>query len=310
MAPTDSHQRRILVTGSNGLLGQKLTEQIRNNPLWTCIATAKGPNRNPVQDGYTYAELDITNEASVAQVLTQYQPEVVIHTAAMTNVDACESDPEGCELLNVEAVRFLVRQCEKQHIHFVHVSTDFIFDGNEGPYTEDAVPNPLSRYGHSKLDAEIIVQQATCPWAIVRTVLVYGVVADMSRSNIVLWAKGALEKGQPLKVVNDQWRTPTLAEDLAQGCLLIAEQKVTGIFNISGAEGMGIHELVKAVAIHWKLDPALISEVTSDTLNQAAPRPPRTGFILDKAIQQLGYKPHTFQEGLALVDQQIKQYQS
>src|SRR5690606_23805125 len=173
------------------------------------------------------------------------------------------------------------------------------------PYAEDAQPNPLSLYGQSKLDAEHHIERSNCKWAILRTILVYGVVADMSRSNIVLWAKGALEKGEPLRVVNDQWRMPTLAEDLAQACLLTAISGAQGVFHISGKDMFAIHELVAAVADFWKLDKSLIRQVSSDTLSQAAPRPARTGFVLDKARRELGYEPRSFEEGLALVDQQL-----
>ena len=142
--------------------------------------------------------------------------------------------------------------------------------------------------------------------AILRTVLVYGIAEDMSRSNIVLWAKGALEKGKEITVVDDQFRSPTLAEDLADGCILAAKQKATGVYNISGKDQMSVIELVRAVADHWKLDKSIILPISSTTLNQAAKRPPVTGFILDKAINELGYKPHSFKEGLAVVEEQMR----
>lgn len=297
---------KILVTGSNGLLGQKITDLALADNSIDLIATSRGENRHPVKSGYRYVDLDIIDRQRLRATVAEYRPDVIINTAAMTNVDACEHDPEGCRKLNVEAVASLVELCETYGIHLIHLSTDFIFDGKEGPYAEDAEPNPLSLYGQSKWDAEKIIQQSSCKWAILRTILVYGIVADMSRSNIVLWAKGALEKGQPLNVVNDQWRMPTLAEDLAQACLLAATQRAEGIFHISGKDLFAIHELVAAVADFWGLDKSLIREVSSSTLSQAAPRPARTGFILDKARSVLGYNPHSFQEGLELVDQQLR----
>lgn len=298
--------KKILVTGSNGLLGQKLTDLARYNKHITLVATSRGENRHPEKSGYSYIDLDILDVDRLRQVISEQRPEAIINTAAMTNVDACEHDPEGCRKLNVEAVAKLVGLCEEFGIHLIHLSTDFIFDGKAGPYAEDDQPNPLSLYGQSKLDAEEIIRQSTCKWAILRTILVYGVVADMSRSNIVLWAKGALEKAQPLNVVNDQWRMPTLAEDLAQACILVATMEAEGIFHISGKDMLAIHELVAAVADFWELDKSLIQAISSDTLSQAAPRPARTGFILDKARNELGYQPHSFTEGLAIVDQQLK----
>jgi len=297
---------KILVTGSNGLLGQKITDLALADNSIDLIATSRGENRHPVKNGYHYIDLDIVDPQRLRATVAEYRPDVIINTAAMTNVDACEHDPEGCRKLNVEAAASLVELCETYGIHLIHLSTDFIFDGKEGPYAEDAEPNPLSLYGQSKWDAEKIILQSSCKWTILRTILVYGIVADMSRSNIVLWAKGALEKGQPLNVVNDQWRMPTLAEDLAQACLLAATQRAEGIFHISGKDLFAIHELVAAVADFWGLDKSLIREVSSSTLSQAAPRPARTGFILDKARSVLGYNPHSFQEGLELVDQQLR----
>lgn len=297
--------QKIFVTGSNGLLGQKLTDLALADDRITLVATSRGENRHPIKEGYTYIDLDILESDRLRTAIAEHRPQTIINTAAMTNVDACEHDPEGCRKLNVDAVATLVALCEEFGIHLIHLSTDFIFDGKEGPYAEDAQPNPLSLYGQSKLDAEHHIERSNCKWAILRTILVYGVVADMSRSNIVLWAKGALEKGEPLRVVNDQWRMPTLAEDLAQACLLTAISGAQGVFHISGKDMFAIHELVAAVADFWKLDKSLIRQVSSDTLSQAAPRPARTGFVLDKARRELGYEPRSFEEGLALVDQQL-----
>jgi dTDP-4-dehydrorhamnose reductase len=172
---------------------------------------------------------------------------------------------------------------------------------------EEEKANPLSYYGLSKLKGEEIVTGNSKSWTILRTVLVYGVVNDMSRSNIVLWAKGNLEQGKTLNVVGDQFRTPTLAEDLAQGCALAAAQKAHGIFNISGRDFMSVFDLVYRVAEYWKLDKSLLNLSTSEGIKQPAKRPPITGFRLDKAIKELGYKPHSFEEGLAVLDQQLKQ---
>lgn len=299
--------KKILVTGSNGLLGQKLTDLALADDGIALVATSRGENRHPIKDGYTYIDLDILESDRLEAVIAEHRPQTIINTAAMTNVDACEHDPDGCQKLNIDAVATLIALCEEFGVHLIHLSTDFIFDGKDGPYAEHAEPNPLSRYGQSKLDAEHLIQGSRCKWAILRTILVYGVVADMSRSNIVLWAKGALEKGQPLKVVNDQWRMPTLAEDLAQACVLAAIAEAEGVFHISGKDMFAIHELVAAVADFWRLDKSLIQQVSSATLSQSAPRPARTGFVLDKAHHVLGYTPHSFTDGLAIVDQQLAQ---
>jgi dTDP-4-dehydrorhamnose reductase len=293
--------KTVLVTGSNGLLGQKLTDLYSGLSDRKLVATGKGPSRHPLRN-ILYEELDICDPYTVRKVLDAHRPDTIIHTAAMTNVDACEADQAGCDALNVDAVRLLAEAADQRNCHFVHVSTDFIFDGEAGPYSEEALPAPLSYYGHSKLKGEEIVRSACRDWAILRTVLVYGRVADMSRSNIVLWARQALAFGKPFRVVNDQWRTPTLAEDLAMGCRLAELHHAQGIFHISGDELMSISELVRRVAAHYGYDAAQMEEVSSDTLNQAARRPPRTGFVIDKARRVLAYNPHSFEEGLQLLD--------
>lgn len=299
--------KRVLVTGSNGLLGQKITERLLETGQFELVATSKGANRFPVTEGYVYAEMDILDPLSVQEVVEKYQPDAIIHTAAMTNVDTCEDQRELARSLNVTAVETLIAIAEQHNIQLVHLSTDFIFDGENGPYDELAAPNPLSYYGITKLEAEEVIKNSKCKWAILRTIIVYGIVSDMSRSNIVLWAKGALEKGTPINVVNDQWRMPTLAEDLADCCLLAVEKDAYGVFNASGKDMMSISELVGRVADYWKLDKSLINEVSAETLNQTAKRPVKTGFILDKTINELGYSPHSFEEGLAVVDAQLKQ---
>ena len=297
---------KILITGSNGLLGQKLVAALRHDPQVQLVATSRGADRTPIPLGQQYRSMDITVQAEVDEVFATTMPEVVIHTAAMTNVDACELDPAACQLQNVTATEHVVQAAKRHGCHFIHLSTDFIFDGENGPYREEDVPAPLSIYGQSKLDAEQLVMNAgLAKWAIGRTIIVYGIAEGLSRSNVVLWAKSALEKGQPIKVVDDQWRMPTLAEDLADGCIRIAKRGATGIFNLSGPDGMSILELVQRVGAFFHLDTSVVTPVKSDTLGQPAKRPPRTGFVLDKARRELGYAPRGFEEGLAVLKDQL-----
>ncbi len=304
--------QKILITGSNGLLGQKLVYKLKNNPNVMCIATARGENRLVDKAGYTYEALDITNAENVEAIFTKHKPDVVINTAAMTNVDACETEKEGCWLLNVTAVQNQVTTLEKLQLEnpdykpqFIHLSTDFIFDGTHGPLDENETPNPLSYYAESKLAAEVIVQNCKLHWAMARTVLVYGIVDNMSRSNIVLWVKQNLEQGKTINVVDDQYRTPTLAEDLADGCILIAEKKAQGIYNISGKDFLNILEVAHLVADYYHLDKSLIKPSKSSDIKQPAQRPPITGFIIDKAKKDLGYNPKSFTEGIQFLEKQL-----
>ena len=303
--------KKILVTGSNGLLGQKLVYALKVRKDVQLIATSTGANRIVDTKGYIYETLDITNKSEVNAIVKKYSPDVIINTAAMTNVDACESKREECWALNVTAVQHLVDVIEQEQakkIHLIHLSTDFIFDGDKGSeYVETDTPNPQSYYALSKHESEKILLQSKIKWAIARTIIVYGIVDNMSRSNIVLWAKDALTKGQKINVVDDQFRAPTLAEDLAAGCILIADKGATGIYHLSGPETMSVLELVYRVADFWKLDKSGVRPIKSTTLNQAARRPPYTGFVIDKAKRELGYNPHRFEEGLAILDKQLQQ---
>jgi len=297
---------KILVTGSNGLLGQKLLHKLRQDSSVELFATSKGENRVSEQNGYTYSELDITDEKQVAELIANKKPDVVINTAAMTNVDLCEDEKQACDALNVDAVRYLADACEKIDAHLIQISTDFIFDGEDGPYTEQDKPNPLSYYGLSKLKSEQLLQAHSVKWTILRTIILFGVGERLSKGNIVLWAKGALAKGDPLNIIDDQFRAPTLAEDLADICILAAKKKALGIFNASGKDIMSIYEIVERIAKHYGNSTDNLNKISTSTLSQKAVRPPRTGFILDKAIKELGYNPHSFQECLTILNEQLK----
>jgi dTDP-4-dehydrorhamnose reductase len=294
---------KILITGANGLLGQKLVDLLKEKEGISLVATSRGKSRI---DFSPYESMDIINRKDVERVIGLHKPDVIIHTAAMTNVDQCESEKEGCLDLNVNAVRYLVESSERHNVFFVHLSTDFIFDGEDGPYKEDDEPNPVSFYGQSKLDAEMIVRQSNLKWAIARTILVYGITSKMSRSNIILWVKKSLEESKPIKVVTDQWRTPTLAEDLAMGCYLIARDRAEGIFNISGKDMLTPYEMAMMTADYFELDKSFISKADSSTFSQPAKRPPRTGLDIDKARDVLGYEPHSFREGIEVLASQLK----
>lgn len=297
---------KILITGSNGLLGQKLVGLLSQTPDVKLIATSKGKNRILFNDGYEYLEMDITKTEQVEAVIEKTRPDAIIHTAAMTNADQCEGEKDLCWTMNVKATEYLIKASEKHQIFFCYLSTDFVFDGSAGPYCEEDLPSPLSFYGWSKYAGEEVVKRAKCPWSIVRTVLIYGIVSDMSRSNIILWVKKSLEAKQNIKVVTDQFRTPTLAEDLAMGCYLIVNQQAEGIFHISGKDFLTPYEMAIKTADFFELDKSLITPVNADTFTQAAQRPPRTGFILDKAINTLGYNPVSFEAGIAALAEQSK----
>ncbi|MGV3585445.1 MAG: SDR family oxidoreductase [Adhaeribacter sp.] len=299
-------RKKILITGSNGLLGQKLAQLLVHNAEIDLIATSRGQNKlSELLPELHFISLDVTDAQQVEKIISVERPTHIIHTAAMTNVDECELNQEACWLLNVEAVQYLVNACEKYKVHLIHLSTDFVFDGEAGPYNEEAQPNPISYYGQSKLAAEKIVQASAVKWAIIRTVLVYGVVHDYGRTNIVLWVKNSLEAKKNIQVVNDQFRTPTLAEDLAMGCWLVVQHNAEEIFHISSKETLTPYKMALQVAEYFNLDKAYITKADASNFSQPAKRPPRTGFNITKAEKILGFKPHNFSEGIAVVASQI-----
>lgn len=295
---------KIAVTGANGLLGQHLIQLLLQATDWAIIGTGKGDCRLPVviSNRFNYHSLDITDGLAVAHFLLLTQPNIIIHAAAHTQVDFCELNQVACWDTNVTGTRFLLDAAKPYNSFFIFVSTDFVFDGTAGPYTESDIPNPVNYYGSSKVAAEKAWQESGLPGAIVRTCLVYGNTHDGSRSNIVSWVKNSLTAGKPISVVNDQWRTPTLVTDLAKGILLIAQQQATGIFHISGNEMLTPFDMAMGTATYYQLDSSLIKAVDANTFSQPAKRPPKTGFLISKAQTQLSYQPHSFAEGLLKMD--------
>ena len=163
---------KILITGSNGLLGQKLLHKLRIDENIELIATSKGENRVSNIQGYIYYSVDITDDSQVKKIIQEEAPDVVINTAAMTNVDLCEYEKKECDDHNDNSVSYLADACLACDAHLIHISTDFIFDGEDGPYKEDDKPNPLSYYGLSKLKSEEILYNHNVKWTILRTIIV------------------------------------------------------------------------------------------------------------------------------------------
>lgn len=289
---------KVLITGSNGLLGQKIVGQVLKKGT-SFLATSKGENRNPNCPSENYQSLDICDANAIEKVFTDFQPTHIIHTAAITNVDTCELNPEECELVNVTATRYLFEAAQKVNAHFQLLSTDFVFDGEKGNYKETDEPNPLSIYAQSKVDGEALLLNSNYKnHSIVRTIIVYGVGNNLSRNNIICWAKEALSKGQPMNIIDDQFRAPTWADDLAWACIRICELDKTGIYHISGPETFSIYTIVERVANFYGLSTESLTKTDSSTLNQPAKRPPRTGFDLTKSRNDLGYNPKTIEETL------------
>lgn len=289
---------KVIITGSNGLLGQSLLNLLlQEKETYRIFGFSRGENRSGRED-FEYISIDITDEKILKEKLKEIRPNFIINTAAMTQVDDCENNKAACDVLNIVVVQWLKEICEEINSHLIHISTDFIFDGKKGFYKETDKPNPLSYYGLSKLKSEEILINSKIDFTILRTILVYGKVFDMSRSNIVLWVKEMLEKGKEITIVNDQYRTPTYVEDLALACKISIDKKAKGIFNISSNELLSVFEIAQQIAETFHLDKNLIKPISTSKLNQTAPRPAKTGFDLSKTVKELGFYPKSFKEDM------------
>lgn len=296
---------RILITGSNGLLGQKIVDYCTENSI-EFLATSLGTNRNSNCKDKHYQSLDITIYDEVNSVLSDYNPTHIINTAALTNVDKCENDIKECYKINVDGVTNLLKFAQNNNCHLQQISTDFIFDGENGNYSENDEPNPLSEYGKSKLLAEEKIRSSGyMDYSIVRTSVVYGTGENLSKSNIVLWALDELKKGNTLKIVDDQFRAPTFAEDLAKGCMRILELGKTGVFNLTGPRVHSMFEIIVEIAKYLELSKDFVTPITTETLNQKAPRPKNSGLDLSKSRNELRYSPTDIKSTLFLMEKDI-----
>jgi dTDP-4-dehydrorhamnose reductase len=295
---------KVVITGSNGLLGQSLVKLLLlEKEKYQVIGFSKGENRSGRED-FNYMSIDLTDEQILKNILTEIHPDFIINTAAMTLVDDCEDNKEACDLLNITVVKWLSEISENLNAQLIHLSTDFVFDGVKGNYKETDEVNPLSYYGLSKVKSEEILINSTINFTILRTILVYGKVFDMSRSNIVLWVKYMLEKGKEITIVNDQFRAPTYVEDLALACKISMDKKAKGIYHVSSNELLSVYEIAQQIADAFNLDKSLIKPISSSALNQTAKRPPKTGFDLSKTNRVLEFYPKSFKEDM----QRFKEY--
>ena len=290
---------KILITGANGLLGQHLVKLLLDATAHDIIATGKGDPRYVVQNSRLhYYALDITDGMAVHSLFEKLLPDTIVHCAALTQADECELNPIKAWEINVTATRFIVEAAKKINAFLIFISTDFVFDGINGPYKETDTVNPVSYYGSTKVAAEKSVAESGLPYAIARTCLLYGNIFVGTRNNVISWVKENLEQVNKIKVVSDQWRTPTYVEDLAKGILLIAEKKAVGLFHISGKDFLSPYDMAMATAAYLNLDASLIEKVDASVFTQPAKRPVTTGFIIDKAKNELGYEPLSFREGM------------
>jgi dTDP-4-dehydrorhamnose reductase len=294
---------KILLTGANGMLGSSLAEMLSKSEhkIW---ATGSGECRLPshlLHANFSYHSLDITHKDDVDQIISLFKPDVIIHAAAITQVDDCELNKSFCYSVNVDGTRYLLESAEDMNARFCLISTDFVFSGESGPYSENDPTGAVNYYGQTKELAEQLVMSSRLNWSIARTVLLYGKSDPSKRSNFIYWVKQNLEDGKHIKVVNDQIRTPTFIPDLANGIGLMIEKGARGIFHLSGKDILTPYQMAILIAKHLRLNESLIEPVDASIFTQVGKRPLRTGFVIDKAIKELGYLPTSFENALTAI---------
>lgn len=291
---------RILLTGANGNLGVELLKSLVNKKN-AVLATGRGEfmhNNLITNDSVSYAEVELSDHELVEKTILSFQPTHVLHLAAITQVDDCELNKEYCYSVNTVSSLLIFNLVKKIDAKVFFLSTDFVFDGGSGPYKETDNAAPINHYGFTKLTSEQLLIGSGLDYCIIRTILLYGKSSNSKRPNFINWVKENLEQNCPIKVVNDQYRTPTYIPDLVKGIILAIESDASGIFHISGGETFTPYEMAVNIATFLNLDRSLITAVDASTFSQPAKRPLKTGFDITKAMNSLGYKPTPFGDAL------------
>jgi len=280
--------KKILVTGAFGQLGTSLCKVLSNKSI---LATGRIITST---EKYRCMELDITNQKNVEELIHNYKPDIIIHLAAMTDVDGCEKDPEIAFDINVKATENLLNNFRGK---FIYISTDYVFDGEAGPYYEDDKVNPVSVYGKTKLYGENLIQESDIDWVILRSNIIFSY-NDRTKASFVNWVVNSLKRKQIITVVNDQWNNPTWTNDLANVISMIIEKNISGLYHYGGGDFLNRLEFAKMIASAFSLDRELIKPITTPELNWLAQRPLKSGLYTNKIELDLGIEPLPIQKAL------------
>jgi dTDP-4-dehydrorhamnose reductase len=295
--------KRILITGSNGLLGQK-TVELFSRSEYTLKLISKEEHSIFDDRTFPYRQVDITRRQDVRRIIDEFEPEVIVNTAAITDVDHCETNRESAWQVNVASVENLAIAAKLVGASLIHISTDYVFDGRSGPYSELDRPNPISYYGRTKLASENILLTSGIPFTILRTMVLYGT-GHKVKPNFALWLISSLGEGKQIRVVNDQIGTPTLVDDLAYAILKVVELGRTGLFHIAGSDLVSRFDFAVTLAKIFDLNSKLITPVKTTVMKQSAPRPLKSGLITLKAQIELELKLSGVEHGLTILKNQM-----
>lgn len=295
--------KKVFITGANGLLGQAVVSLFTRETNYELI-TSSVEDKPFLEYGHRYEKLDITDKEEVKRIIERYSPEVIVNCAAFTDVDKCETEREFSWRLNVDGVKNLIIAAKKCEAKIVHFSTDYVFDGKSGPYTEEDTPNPISFYGRSKLASENALTSSGVEHAIIRTMVLYGI-GNNVKKNFALWLVETLKKNQPVTIVTDQIGNATIADDLAYGTYKIIEKNRTGLYHIAGKDILSRYDFTLKLCEVFGFNKKLVSPILTSDLNQPAPRPLNSGLIVLKAESDLGIKLMDSMESLRLLKIQL-----
>jgi len=297
----DIIKNRILVVGANGLLGQRLisfyTEK-QNIELMGCSIENKSALL-----GTAYVKCDITSREEVKKLVFDFYPDVVINAAGFTNVDQSEKERETAWKINVKGVEYLTEACRTIDAKIIQISTDYIFNGINGPYDENAKVDPLGYYGRTKLASENALRIGAVTYSVIRTNVLYGIAN--SRPDFVRWVINSLNDKKQIRVVTDQINNPTFVEDIVQAINKIIELDKYNLYNIGGKDFLNRFEFAVIIADYFNLDKSLILPIVTEELKQPAKRPLKSGLITMKAETELGFKPRSINEALAVIKKQL-----
>ena len=295
---------KLLVLGANGLLGQSIIRRFQNEYE---ISMSSIESESSVSHfGLPYFQVDLSVRYDVADLIQNVQPDLIINTAAMTNVDLCETEREKTWKVNVKAVENIIDACGKLSPTIIQISTEYVFDGNYAPYNEMDDVNPINYYGRSKMSAENIIRNCSLEYIIARTQVLYGTGIDV-RENFVTWVINALQKNENIRVVNDQKGTPTYVNDLSNGLYKLIKQREFGLYHISGKESISRYDLALKIAEIFGLNAELIEEITTEDLQQKAIRPVNSSFTLNKFTNRTRWETHGITDGLNLLKRELEQ---
>ena len=290
---------KTLIIGANGFTGRRILQSLSRQGIYELTGCSLHEDILP-GNNYRFVQADMNNHSAIDRLIAEIRPDVVINGSALSVPDYCESHHEEAYAANVLAVENIARCCEKAGSRFIHLSTDFVFDGKKAElYTETDTPAPVNYYGISKYQGEQAVAANCSNYANVRVVVVYGKALPGQHGNILQLVKNRLQAGQEIRVVSDQYRTPTWVQDIADGVEKLMHISQNGIWHICGDECLSIVDIAYRVADYFKLDRSLIVPVTTEEMNEATPRPRFSGLSIEKAKRILGYAPHSLEEGMA-----------